>query len=886
MTATVDAPGATPVGTQPGSASPPAASAHPEARGAAAGGGRLRTAVEWTTIGLVVLVAVLAAVPWLRAFSSSRATVLLLVAPVLGVLIPVVVVRLARRPLLWSVVPSLVAAVVLLVLLSDVHGPAQILDGLGQARELQSLTLPISQAGPSFVLAFVLVWLVGATLGELLERTDARAGLAVVGLAGFGVAYWLSAAAEGDETRPAALLLGASMLVLCLRAWLARPPVPDDPGMLPARRGAAGGPSVVSAFSLGYGRISDAPFDPFEPRRDQDRPERFAAWRGSRALATRPLRAGAAAVVVVVTATTWLVPNLSHFQQPPRTGRPDPQVDRGAVVAPVAVAAALRRGEAGVSSTSELFRVSTSAPTAGYIATAQLDAYDGATWRYDRTFEPTGGRVPDDDTVVGATTVTQDYELRDLVRVRGGAALPYLPRPRQVDDLDVRYDPGTGMIIPAGPVPEGTTYRVDSRVAPLTLSSIDPEKLNPDGTFPVVAPSPADQDYAFPAELDEDLDRWGTSVARETTVAKGATLPFLAAVEKHFHSTAARVEEGPADRAPAAATPGSTAPATSRASGGTSFAEVAGAIGVDNAGTPEQFATLYALIARRLGVPARIVTGFKLPDGVGRAAALDRQPVTAAEAWTWVEVPVTSVGWVVVDPTPTATVAPAEDKVSAETSTTTIPRQKRTAAVAADTGTPIAPPGDLSQAPTAAAGRSPWFLVLIALVVAALAVPVIRGLRRWQRRRARQQGNPTERIIGAWQQVIEEAGRVPRLAPVIEGMTNTEVVAAVARVDGAALAPCRRLAELANRALFASSRLTPDAADAAWEDAAAVTAALRPHAGWRARMRREATGAGSEPGAPGTGDDGGGGPSGGPDGALGAVLDEPADVLAGGGAWA
>jgi hypothetical protein len=846
---------------------------------------RLRAIVSWCVAGLGVLLSLLAASPWARAFASGRAVTLLALASVLSVAVPVVVVRVARRPVLWSVVPSIVIAVVVLLVLGGV-GPGQILEGLGKGNDLRSLTLPISGRETLLVLPFVLVWLVGAAIGELSERTSARAPLAIVPLAGFGLAYWLTVAAEGDEQRWASLLLAASMLVLCLRAWLARPPVPDDPGALPAPRGTPGAPSVVSAFSLGYGRVAPAPFDPTDPRRDPDRPERFAALRGSRALATRPLRAGAAVVLVLVAATSWVVPNLSHFQQPPVVPTRHQDVDKSDVVAPVAVTAALRRGEAGVPSSSELFRLSTTGPTPRYVPTAQLDAYDGATWRYDRTFEPTGGRVPDDDTVNGSVTVTQVYELHDLVRVRGGAGLPYLPRPRQVDGLDVRYDAGTGMIIPAETVQDGTTYRVESRVASRTLSGIDPEQLNPDGTFPVVAPSPADQDYAFPSELDEDLDRWGTSVARETAVAKGATLPFLAAVEKHFHANYARVEEGPADRPPAgpapsttdpgASTPGTSTPATNGASGGTSFAEVAGAIGVDNAGTPEQFATLYALMARRLGVPARIVTGFKLPEGAG--AALDQRPVTGAEAWTWVEVPVTSVGWVVVDPTPTATVAPAEDKVSAETSTTTIPRQKRTAAVAADTGTPIAPPGDLSQAPAPAGGRSPWMLVALLVALGLAAVPVTTRVRRALRRRGRQQGNPTERVIGAWQETLDVAAREPALGPALASMTNTEVVGALAAIEPSTQAPMQRLAEVANRALFLSTRLTMDAADAAWADADEVRAALRPHTGLRARLGRGGAGGG----------EGGRVADGSPPEERGVepASDEPVDVLAGGGNWA
>lgn len=887
------------VGARPGGgaeAVPPAPTGD-EGRAVASGdaGAGLRQVIEWAVVVLAAVVTIASSAPWARAFPGSRAWALLLLASVLSVAVPVVVVRSLRRPLLWSAGPSLVLLLVLLlVAVGDVGGPAGIARGLTEGpKKLWSTTLPITGTGELFVTPFLLVWLVGATIGELIERSSARAAPVVIAVVGFTVAFAMGTGAQGDEIWWAALLLAAALLLVCLRAWLDRPPVPDDAaGAVPTRVRAGSGTSVVSAFSLGYGRVAHDPFDPTEPRRAPEEPRRFAAWRGSRALATRPLRAGAGVVLVVVAAMTWIVPNLAHFQQPetvPERVRP---VERDRVVAPLATTAALRQGAAGVPSTGVLFTMTTSGPIAGYVATAQLDAYDGATWRYDRTFEPTGGRVPDDQTVEGSATVAQRYELRALPEVRGGVALPYVTRPRQVTDVDVRYDAGTGMIIPAGDVHEGTSYRVESRVAPVTLEGVDPEKLNADGTFAVVAPSPTDQDYAFPPELDEDLDRWGTSVARETEAAKGATLPFLAAIEQHFHASYARVEEGPADQASgstsvstAAAdpTPNGTTPGARRATGGTSFAEVAAAIGVDHAGTPEQFATLYALIVRRLGVPARVVTGFHLTP-TPPAGALDQKPVTAAEAWTWVEVPVTGVGWVTVDPTPTATVAPAEDRVSAETSTTTTPRQKRTAAVSADTGTPIAPVGDLSQAPGVVAGRSPWVLLVVVLLLAALAAPSTLRIRRELRRRSRQQGNPTERIIGAWLETIDAAARVPVAG--LDSMTNTEVVAAVAQLDGNARGPAARLADVANRALFRSARLTPEDADAAWADADDVRSVLAAASGWRGRRRRGGSkGAGAGPDAgPSSGSPPGPGVPG--DGPPADAAATRADVLAGGGDWA
>ena len=57
-----------------------------------------------------------------------------------------------------------------------------------------------------------------------------------------------------------------------------------------------------------------------------------------------------------------------------------------------------------------------------------------------------------------------------------------------------------------------------------------------------------------------------------------------------------------------AALKGQTNPA---ALAGTSLAQVMNAVTVDRAATPEQFATFFAVLARYLGVPSRVVTGFR-----------------------------------------------------------------------------------------------------------------------------------------------------------------------------------------------------------------------------------------------------------------------------------
>lgn len=66
------------------------------------------------------------------------------------------------------------------------------------------------------------------------------------------------------------------------------------------------------------------------------------------------------------------------------------------------------------------------------------------------------------------------------------------------------------------------------------------------------------------------------------------------------------------------------------------------------AGTSAQFAAAYTALARIVGIPARVATGFRAPAGAG--------PVTVhnGDAFAWPEVAVAGVGWVPLDPTGSA----------------------------------------------------------------------------------------------------------------------------------------------------------------------------------------------------------------------------------------
>ena len=240
--------------------------------------------------------------------------------------------------------------------------------------------------------------------------------------------------------------------------------------------------------------------------------------------------------------------------------------------------------------------------------------------------------------------------------------------------------------------------------------------------------------------------------------------------------------------------------------------------------TPEQFATFFAMVARDLGVPARVVTGFRLVNSSSAGSvAPGTYQVTNRMAWTWVEIPVAGGGWVVADPTPdTPTAESAPPPLSVRATPTTIappqanavPRSEIAGAHAIARPVPINVPRS-QHLPG-------WVLALLvgaAIVVAALlAGPGLAGLRRQIRRRRRHRTDPSELAVGAWLELLDGLHQAGLSPP--RGATSAEVAVDAGRAFGADVtAPVRQVGELADRAVFSVSH-PPERADAedAWRE--------------------------------------------------------------------
>lgn len=245
----------------------------------------------------------------------------------------------------------------------------------------------------------------------------------------------------------------------------------------------------------------------------------------------------------------------------------------------------------------------------------------------------------------------------------------------------------------------------------------------------------------------------------------------------------------------------------------------------DRRGTTEQFAAAYVVLARIIGIPARIAVGFRAPGETGRDVVVRNSDVLA-----WPEVAVAGVGWVPLDP------AGATSGVGA--------KPKGLAEVTAEAREQLPPPedvrdpelprdGDRADGDTDGDGVPfPWGRVLGGLAALAVAwvggVPLARVVRAWRRRRRTGAGG----VVGAWAEARDRLRA--HGVPYNVGMTPRDL--ATAAGDPLVTPGLHSLARAVDLALWSPGGPGPDTAAQAWTAVRAVRGGLakRPFA---ARVR-------------------------------------------------
>ncbi|WP_328469139.1 DUF3488 and transglutaminase-like domain-containing protein [Actinoplanes sp. NBC_00393] len=413
---------------------------------------------------------------------------------------------------------------------------------------------------------------------------------------------------------------------------------------------------------------------------------------------------------------------------------------------------------------------------------AVLPDYDGVTWRVGGLYRNAGRVLPDQPALPGATFTDAGQEI--TVTGLTGRLLPAIPAPVTVSGARVAYDAGTGTLIRPEGLTSGLRYTATSRVQ------------TPDLNLLPIAEAPS-----------------GDAVARYLTVGAGVPAPIqrlaehLADGNGGAYDRAVAIEEFIAEhyRAVADAPSGHAYPNLTHFLFGR--AEQGG-----RAGTSEQFAAAYALLARLTGLPSRIVVGFAAPAAGGA--------VTGGDALAWPEVLFDGLGWVAFDPMPKSDEArPVEEDFALQPTTPPpTPSDPPTASEtpsAEGSSTPVALPAGKGSPALAVAGGAGGSALVVA-VTGALAVVRMRQIRR---RRRLFTGDPGDRITGAWLELTDALRLAGRPLPAHLSATEAAEFAAALPSPAHRGALLRRAAPLWLRNAGRSATADPPAANSEGEPA-------------------------------------------------------------------
>lgn len=256
-------------------------------------------------------------------------------------------------------------------------------------------------------------------------------------------------------------------------------------------------------------------------------------------------------------------------------------------------------------------------------------------------------------------------------------------------------------------------------------------------------------------------------------------------------------------------------------------------------GDEEQYASVFALMARSLGYPARVVMGFapEIPDGGGAVT------VTGDDVTAWVEVAFEGVGWVAFSPTPDETDIPQDQVPQPQSEPQPQVRQPpRSDKEPEDLLTPV----ELEQQdqdddelpfvlPGWVYGVAGAVLGLLALIFVPLLVVAAIKARRMRKRRA---GRPADQAAGAWEELVDRYSELgyrvpPRLTrSVMADRLETQFP------PSEQLAPprLRVIAAQADELVFSGRDPEPTEADALWASALDAVGAARATADGRTRL--------------------------------------------------
>jgi hypothetical protein len=561
-------------------------------------------------------------------------------------------------------------------------------------------------------------------------------------------------------------------------------------------------------------------------------------WSGSRTRRLGPSVRGSRPVALMVIAAAVLVPGLlPGFRSGPlvdlsTTG------DEGAGLDPfISIHAQLDEQEV-----RDLFEVETS--QAQYWRLYTLDVFDGEEWRSSDPDGSVGGESVSVPTVLPQApaysfppdTETQPFTFRVLSDFDAAHALPMAQSPEGITsgDLgDVTWDPYRGQAFLDGGLDAGLEYSVRSRIVVPTADELElVHNLTP-------------EQYGRWTDLPEDaLDPTIEQIANEWTGGAASDYDKVLAIQRRFHAGGFEYDTDVeiADDADALLT----------------------FLTQTKTGFCQQYATAMAVLARELGIPARIAVGYQ----EGTLQEDGGYLVQTKNAHAWVEVFFEGYGWLQFEPTPGRGSHP--NAAQAGTYLNPVPQSDGQGGQVDGRGAPIGPgrggtvecltsdspsvrqvacntesrlvpgsdggfgplpPFGVSETTVRARYSVPYRLIFLGLLVALgvllIVVPIVKSA--WRRRLLRRSREPRDHVLAAYRVFDGEAADLGLGRR--EGETLDEhrarLAAAIAFTDG----HLGRLTSLATRAAYASEAPTREEANAGADDARKAIRELRRDAG-------------------------------------------------------
>jgi len=508
-------------------------------------------------------------------------------------------------------------------------------------------------------------------------------------------------------------------------------------------------------------------------RPDGDLSERWALLRGERRLIPLVVIAGLVAAAVSI-------PAALAVRADPR--RNDPAAQTAALLDPIESTLALRALDPAIDLHEITARGAAQLPTRW--RTAALSDYDGQRWTPALTLRPIGRRLTlDSDSQISLTVSFLD------------------------DDLSLVPLPGTPVIVDA-PVEtdiDRTVVRLTQRrnTAPLAVTA-------------EVAPTLGGAQVGGIATRPVDDSVTSLSEFAATIAGSGTVLEQLRRIESTMRNDWILESDAPG--------------------GGLQRTLIERFLRDTRRGTSEQFATSYVLLARSLGVDARVATGFVVPVVPADGTLV----LTSADARVWPEVRLADgSGWVALDPVPpeeASDTSPPPEDPAVQTPTAAQP--------------PTAPPPELANDPTtddettndqdttSQSALQIWVrrvgIGIAALVLPALAgALLILGVKWRRRRRLLLSGSPPGRVAGAWAVATDRL--VDAGLTIGASATNGDIASSGVTHARGAEHELQRLATMSSAVTFG----LPDRPDLLADDAATCLGALESSmTGARTRSQR------------------------------------------------